>query len=184
MQGHPGTAVEQIDRSGRVVTSYRRQEPVAGRDVELTLDVALQRTAEELLKSALERRTYKKGSELFSAENSSDPFLSGGAVVVMDVRSGAILAAASAPAFDPNLFSRGDSEELAALLSDRAKPLFDRTCRMAIPPGSTFKTLTAVALLESGPSSRKRRFRAEAICTNPTGSGANSTFGKASDTAR
>ena len=111
LQGHPGTAVEQIDRSGRVVTSYRREEPVAGRDVELTLDVALQRTAEELLKSALERRRTKRGQNYLSAENSSDPFLSGGAVVVMDVRSGAILAAASAPTFDPNLFSRGDSDE-------------------------------------------------------------------------
>ena len=45
--------------------------------------------------------------------------------------------------------SSGDANELAALMSDRAKPLFDRTSRMAIPPGSAFKTLTALALLES-----------------------------------
>ena len=76
LQGHPGTAVDQIDRGGRVVTSYRREEPVAGRDVELTLDVALQRTAEDLLKSALERR--KRGQNYFPQTNSSDPFCRAG----------------------------------------------------------------------------------------------------------
>ena len=145
LQGHSGTAVEQVDRRGRVITSYREAEPIAGRDIELTLDIRLQRTAEELLQSALLR---KRGQNYLTKENSSDPF-SGGAVVVMDVRSGAILAAASAPAFDPNVFSRGNDKELATLLANPSKPLFDRTSQMAIPPGSAFKTLTAVALLES-----------------------------------
>ena len=167
LQGHPGVAVEQIDRSGRVVASYRREEPVAGRDVELTVNVALQRTAEELLKSALERRLVKRGQNYFPQRSSSDPFLSGGAVVVMDVRSGAILAAASAPAFDPNLFSRGDSDELAALMSDRAKPLFDRASRMAIPPGSAFKTLTAVALLESASVKPQTPFSCQGYLNQP-----------------
>ncbi len=156
LEAHPGVAVEQNDRSGQVVASYRRLEPVAGQDVELTLDVALQRTAEDLLRSALERRSLaKRGQNYFPEKNSSDPFLpageaGGGAVVVMDVRNGAILAAAAAPAFDPNLFARGSSKQIDALLSDRSNPLFDRASRMAIPPGSTFKALTAVALLESG----------------------------------
>ena len=67
-EAHPGVAVEQTDRGGHVVTSYRRLEPVAGQDVELTLDVALQRTAEELLRSAWNAdRRPKKGSELFVA---------------------------------------------------------------------------------------------------------------------
>ena len=91
LEAHPGVAVEQNDRSGHVVTSYRRLEPVAGQDVELTLDVALQRTAEDLLRSALERRSLaKRGQNYFPEKNSSDPFLpageaGGGAVVVMDV---------------------------------------------------------------------------------------------------
>ena len=91
LEAHPGVAVEQSDRSGHVVTSYRRLEPVAGQDMELTLDVALQRTAEDLLRSALERRAEQRGRESF--------LLGGGAVVVMDVRSGAILAAAAGPCF-------------------------------------------------------------------------------------
>ncbi len=157
LEAHPGVLVEQNDRSGHVVTAYRRLEPTAGRDVELTLDVALQRSAEELLRSALERRSLAAG-----AANSG-----GGAVVVMDVRSGAILAAASAPAFDPNLFARGGSEELEALMSDRATPLFDRTSRMAIPPGSTFKTLTAIALLESATVGPETSFTCQGYLHQP-----------------
>jgi penicillin-binding protein 2 len=166
LQGRPGAAVEQTDRSGHLVTSYRRAEPVAGRDVELTIDLPLQQTAEQLLNSALQRRalsaSYSSRSargtdgsrsphaerEEYVPEKTPDPF--SGAVAVMDVRSGAILAVASAPAFDPNLFAGDDEERLTALLSDPSKPLFDRVSQMAIPPGSAFKTLTAVALLESG----------------------------------
>jgi penicillin-binding protein 2 len=71
----------------------------------------------------------------------------------MEVHSGAILAAASAPRFDPNLFAAaGDADsqpKLQMILDNPAHPLFDRTCRMALPPGSVFKPVTAAALLES-----------------------------------
>ena len=127
------------DHSGHVVASYRPREPLPGRDVVLALDAALQRTAEELLQSARQRRAI--------APAATQP--AGGAIVVMDVHSGAIRAAASSPTFDPNLFAGGETEGLALLLADQGHPLFDRVCRMAIPPGSTFKVLTAAALLQS-----------------------------------
>ena len=73
----------------------------------------------------------------------------GGAVVVIDVRDGEILAAASAPRFDPAAFIGDDSSRREALLADPAHPLFHRAIQMALPPGSVFKTVTAVALLES-----------------------------------
>jgi penicillin-binding protein 2 len=139
LRGHRGVAVESADHSGHVLTSYHPEEPVPGRDVVLTLDVALQRTAEELLQSASERRAITSG---FTES-------SGGAIIVMDIRDGAILAAASAPRFDPNLFVRGQTEDRARLLADKTQPLFNRVCSMALPPGSTFKVLTAVALMES-----------------------------------
>jgi len=69
-------------------------------------------------------------------------------VVVMELRSGRLLASASAPRFDPNRL--GESAELVRLAADASGPLFDRPTKMAIPPGSVFKPLTAVALLESG----------------------------------
>ena len=135
-----GVAVTLTDRSGRVLLSYRKREPGDGRDLVLTLDPKLQQTAETLLDAALKRQSLRK--------EEGGP--AGGAVVVMDVADGAIRAAASAPRFDPNLFDRRDQGKLAALLVDPAGPLFDRVSRMAIPPGSVFKTVSAAALLESG----------------------------------
>jgi len=147
LRARRGEAVELTDRSGQVLSSYRRRKPRVGRDLMTTLEPGLQRTAEALLEEALKRRTL----------GSADVEPAGGAIVVMDVHSGAILAAASAPAFDPNLFAAGPnssrtanrSSELATLLADPAHPMFDRVTKMAVPPGSVFKILSAVALLEA-----------------------------------
>jgi penicillin-binding protein 2 len=82
----------------------------------------------------------------------------GGAIVAMDVRGGAIRAAASAPAFDPNVFAGGDSKKIEALLTDKSHPLLNRVCNMALPPGSTFKTVTAAALLASATIGPEEKF--------------------------
>ncbi len=134
-----GVAVELTDHSGRILSSHRRREPGVGRDLVLTLDPQLQRAAETLLDSALKRRAI--------AFPDAQP--AGGAILVVDVHNGEILAAASAPRFDPNLFVAGESRQLAALLDDPGHPLFDRVGMMAIPPGSVFKTLSAAAMLQS-----------------------------------
>ena len=127
-------------RVGRMGVERRYESVLAGqRDVVLTLDPKLQATAESLLEDALRRRAIGRPN--------AKP--SGGAIVVMDCQSGAILAAASAPRFDPNQFAGIDGDEVAALLDDPGHPLFDRVARMAIPPGSVFKTVAAVALLEA-----------------------------------
>ena len=85
----------------------------------------------------------------------------------MDVNTGAILAAASAPKFDPNLFVRDDAGQLAALFADPSKPLFNRVCSMAIPPGSTFKVVTAAALLESGTVDPRQPFFCQGYLHQP-----------------
>jgi penicillin-binding protein 2 len=166
LRGHRGVAIDQTDHSGRIITSYRSIEPVAGRDVTLTIDANLQRTAEDLLHAASQR-----GQDSFSPrlprKSSSDPFLLGGAIVVMDLRDGALLAAASMPTFDPNAFVRGRTEEITALLADKSHPLFNRVCSMAIPPGSTFKTLTSVALLESSAIGPEEPFHCQGYLHQP-----------------
>ena len=139
LRGSRGVLIELTDHSGRILSSYRRREPGVGRDLALTVNAQLQRTAETLLDAAMQRRAVH-------AER-AEP--AGGAIVVIDVRTGAIRTAASAPRFDPALFVTGDASGLAAVFADPAKPLFDRTVRMAIPPGSVFKTISAVALLEA-----------------------------------
>ena len=138
--GHRGVAVELTDHGGRITSSYREREPGVGRDLVLTVDSRLQAAAETLLDQALQRRDVTL----------PDAPPSGGAVVVLDVRDGAILTAASAPRFKPALFAGGGSRELAAVLADPAHPLFDRVAGMAIAPGSVFKVVTSIALLETG----------------------------------
>jgi penicillin-binding protein 2 len=144
LYGQRGVLVEHWHRTGEVVASHRQREPDIGRDVTLTLDLALQRTAETLLERACQRR-----NALAEA-----PLAAGAAAVVMDVHSGALLAAASTPRFDPNWFAAAGQvdrdQTIASLLSDPAHPLLERATRMALPPGSVFKPIAAMALLESG----------------------------------
>lgn len=140
LRGRSGMEIELTDHGGRILESYREREPVVGRDLVLTLDSRLEQAAEMLLDQALARRAAGPVGAQASG---------GGAIVVLDVQTGAVLVAASAPRFDPRWFARG-SAELNAALRDPAGPLFDRVAGMALAPGSVFKVVTAAALLEAG----------------------------------
>lgn len=140
LRGTPGVAVELTDRSGRILSSHYRLEPTVGRDLLLTIDASLQRAAETLLEQALQRRRL----QLPNAR------AAGGAILVLNVRTGAVLAAASTPAFDPNVFGNNDPAAVQELLEMPGNPLFNRSVQMAIPPGSVFKVATAAAFLQEG----------------------------------
>ncbi len=157
LRGRRGTAVELTDHGGRILGTERQEEPRAGRDLVLTLDPKLQAAAEQLLADALERRANWPGRD--------EP--AGGAIAVMDLRDGALLAAASAPGFDPNLFPAGDPAARQALLHAADSPLFDRVVQMALPPGSVFKTLTAIALLESATVDPQEPFTCQGYLHDP-----------------
>ena len=107
LRGAAGREVDTLDHHGQTITSRIVRSATAGQDLQLTLDSELQRTAETLLDAALARRLpeldtesdrEKSGDADGSAAMSSN---GGGAILAMDVRTGAILAAASAPRFDP-----------------------------------------------------------------------------------
>ncbi len=140
LRGTPGVAVERTDRSGRILSTHYRREPTVGRDLLLTVDAPLQRAAETLLEQALERRRIRMPAASGA----------GGAIVVLNARTGAVLAAASAPTFDPNVFGGSNPSAVEQLLEAPGNPLFNRSIQMAIPPGSVFKVATAVALLQEG----------------------------------
>jgi len=116
--------------------NYRQREDIEtpnepGGDVFLTIDLALQRAAEQALAGAQSNVR--------------------GAVVVMDVRNGDILVMASAPAFDPNSYVAGLTQrEVAALNDPKYTPQINRAIGGAYPPGSSFKIITAIACLETG----------------------------------
>jgi penicillin-binding protein 2 len=141
LRGKPGAVREAIDRSGRLLESTVERGPLPGGDLTITIDPPLERAAEELLDRALLRRLARDGEQTLPG---------GGAIVALDVATGAVLCSASAPRFEPESLARGDRPVIERLFADRDKPLFDRASQMALPPGSVFKPLTAVALLEEG----------------------------------
>ncbi len=129
LRGRPGAQKVEVDAKGREV----RQDPggdikaIPGREIQLTLDADIQNRA----------------MEVFGEES--------GAAVMMDCRTGDILCLFSAPSFDANLFVRGlTGAEYRALATYERKPLFNKALTATYPPGSTFKTMVALAALEHG----------------------------------
>jgi penicillin-binding protein 2 len=129
LRGRPGAQKVEVDAKGREV----RQDPagdikaIPGKEIQLTLDADIQNRA----------------MEVFGEES--------GAAVMMDCRTGDILCLFSAPSFDANLFVRGlTGPEYRALALYERKPLFNKALTATYPPGSTFKTMVALAALEAG----------------------------------
>jgi penicillin-binding protein 2 len=158
LSGTPGQAREFADRRGKLLSTEIERPGVPGRDIVLTLDSQLQRFAEGLL-DRFARRSGDRSAGVPPASH-------GGAIVVMDVHSGEILAAASEPRFDPNWFAGGEPR-VAAVLADPRQPLFDRATKMAIPPGSVFKPLVALALLEHGVVDAEKTFTCQGYLHDP-----------------
>lgn len=142
LRGTRGVSVELLDGAGRVMSTRSERDPASGKDLVLSLDAALQETAERLLDGALARRPRE-----LSISGPSTSSIGGGAVLALDVESGDVLAAATAPRFDPNLFTDGTASQVEILLADTAHPMFDRATRMAIAPGSVFEIVSSMALL-------------------------------------
>ena len=129
----PGTRRVWEDRRGNAVREALIAPPALGADVTLTIRHDLQSAVARRLAAALESRPDR-------------PVPVGAAAVLMDVRTGAVLAAASAPTFDPADLS--DPGAFARLRSDPRSPLLDRVTAMALPPGSVFKPVVVAAALE------------------------------------
>ncbi len=137
LRGKPGAQKVQVDANGREV----HHDPdgdipaIPGKEIQLTLDVDVQNRA----------------LEVFGEE-------SGGAVMI-DCRTGDILCMLSAPSFDANRFVRGlQGAEYRALANYERKPLLDKCLSGTYPPGSTFKTMTAMAALTAGVDPEGRVF--------------------------
>ena len=133
LRGKDGYREVVVDSRGRIQDEIETVAPIPGQDLISTIDLDLQHAAEEQLENSVTRR---------------------GVIVVMDPNNGEVLALASYPTFDPNLFARiGTKEgraEYAGLLNDPETPLLDRAIQSRYPPGSTWKIPMSVAGLQQG----------------------------------
>jgi penicillin-binding protein 2 len=133
LRGKEGYRKVIVDSRGRIQDEIETVAPQAGQDLVTTIDLDLQIAAEEQL------RTSSTGR---------------GVLVALNPNNGEILALASAPTFDPNLFSRIGTKEgraqYVAVLNDPEKPLINRAVQSRYPPGSTWKIPMAVSGLEQG----------------------------------
>ncbi len=130
----------EVDASGKY--SYSQSEGTeSGAQVYLTLDAELQKVAEDALKNTIENIATGKYSD-------GSPEAKSGAVIAIDVKNGEILAMASYPDYDPNLFVKGISNEDWNKLNIETKPMFNRNIMGLYSPGSIFKMVVAVAALE------------------------------------
>ena len=126
LRGVDGGIRIQVDASGNRTGDLGIDPPRRGSDIQLTIDAAVQAAAEKGLTGKV------------------------GGAVALDPSTGEVLAIASRPGYDPNLFARGiKAKEYRALLGDKKRPLINRALNVQ-PPGSTFKLVTALAALQSG----------------------------------
>ena len=129
LRGKPGKRVLERSAKGKIGAEIERIQPTPGNNVYLTIDARIQMIAEQTLREAGVGRA---------------------AVVVVDPNNGDILAMACVPSYDPNTFV----EQLSAMNEDKTDPLLPRYVQ-CYPPGSTYKQVTALAILRSGISPNK-----------------------------
>ncbi len=159
LHGTDGIKTIQIDSSGNYISTISETEPEAGKNVYLTIDMDLQQVAEETLAKVIEavQTGGKFESEYGDVTLSQYENCASGATVVLDVNTGEVLAMASYPDYDPNIFANGIStEDWASVQSTNSRdslaptPLYNIATRTAVQPGSTFKPITAIAALQAG----------------------------------
>ena len=136
LRGKAGTKKVEVNALGRVMRELERKEGSKGANLKLTLDTNLQAYVRARL-----------GTESASA-------------VVLDCKTGEILAICSSPTYDPNKFVRGISfDDYGSLRDDNHRPLASKTVQDAYPPGSTFKMVTILAALEAGIINHREKIR-------------------------
>ena len=138
LHGVDGLREDTVATDGTLISRRWIQEPKAGANVKITIDLSLQRAAEdEMARLAEDLKTnYRVG-------NGGD--VEGMAVVAMDVQTGQVLVCGSYPTYDPELFHVNYNE----LISDPLRPTYNRALLQIYPPGSTYKVSLAIAAIDN-----------------------------------
>ncbi len=163
LHGTDGIRVDVVTVDGAVIDSYYKvvdgveKRPIAGKNVEISIDLNLQSTAENALESLISqlKATGENLEEGQKAPDGSD--VTGGAVVVMNTKTGQVLACASYPTYNLATYHE-DYEQLSQMPNG---PLFNRALQAIYPPGSTYKMVMVIAGIDSGKVTRHTQIRDE-----------------------
>ncbi len=136
LRGVDGEQLIETNNMGQPINYLERKEPVSGNNLYLTLDLDLQKAAEEALARRVQTIVKKEGSK----------YAGRASAVILDPNSGAVLAMANYPSYDLNTFR----QEYTELSQDPKRPLVNSATQGTYPIGSTFKMVTATAALEKG----------------------------------
>ncbi len=145
LHGIDGTRYDEVNSEGATTRSYYTKEPIAGNNVESTLDITIQQVAEEALEDVMQWATDPEQNTEEGEHTGLDA--EGAAVIVMECKTGNILACASYPTYD--IANMMDPEVWAEINNDPLKPLFNRAFGAEYPPGSTFKMCTLISAMNN-----------------------------------
>lgn len=168
LHGKDGTVEETRNASGTILSTVYTEEPVPGNHVYLSIDIVLQEQVERILDNGIriltqERMTEKGEQEAKGLWTFEDGFweITGGAAVMVNVKTGEPLAIASWPTYDVSTII----ENYSALMEAENAPLFNRALMGAYAPGSVFKPCTAIAALSEGIINTEEEIKCEGVYT-------------------
>lgn len=163
LKGQDGSQRVIVDSSGRLIKVLEKEDPIPGDTVYLSIDLNLQKKAEEVLEDVL--KAIQNG-EVYETEWGSNKLMgragpmknaTSGSVVVTDLKTGKVLVMANYPSYDPNLFATGiNMEDWRSLIPENERdplaprPLQNIAVSTAIQPGSIFKMIVGLAGIEQG----------------------------------
>ncbi|MBQ7800927.1 MAG: hypothetical protein IJ375_01225 [Oscillospiraceae bacterium] len=172
LHGTDGTRVDVVDKNGTIISQYYANEydedgnvigtksPQAGNNVETTIDLNIQIIAEDALADVI---AYLQDPEQNKEEAGRD--VEGAAVVVMEVKTGDVLACASYPTYNPITYNQDYND----ILQQDFNPLFNRAFHAAYPPGSAFKPCTLIAAMNTGKYTAGELIKDEGVFTEYDG---------------
>ncbi len=156
LHGTDGQLAKTVDKDGNIISQRYTKEPVAGHNVETTIDLRLQIVAEDALANIAKTLQEAGGT-------GSD--VEGMAVVVLEVKTGEVLACASYPTFDLETFNANYNQ----LMEDPLNPTFNRALMAEYPPGSVYKMVMSIAGLENGLIDRYTEIEDKGVFTKYSG---------------
>ncbi len=167
LHGTDGIRVDVSTVDGTIINSYYKvvkgeeKRPISGQNVEISIDLNLQSTAENALESLISqlKATGENLPEGQKPPDGSD--VTGGAVVVMNTKTGQVLACASYPTYNLGTYH----EDYDDLMQMENGPLFNRALQAIYPPGSTYKMVMVIAGIDSGKITRHTQIRDEGVYT-------------------